>query len=477
MRISEQDLLAASCVCRRWRDVLTSSPRLWTNFQCVDMARTRQYLALSEPLLINVTTRFYSDVRTVIALGPATHRFESLELRLQPSDLCQVLHRLTAPAPALERLEVYATSFPEGRPSINPSIPSVFLGGSTPALRSLHLQGINANLNFSDFPALTHLILTTNDQIFDMPELFRLFASARLLEEIYVVFSGPTTPIPGSQDVIQLPRLRKLSFSNRVREFPGRLLFLLDMPSVEEVKLDISLSGGDMRTIRDFLPSRPWNFPRISKADNLRLGVPHAHCNVQISGPGGLISINASRRGKINESDGFQSYWLSSLGPLSIADARELTLCNYHPEQSPDQCPVLKLLRTIIGLRSLVVERCDSTAIIEALSPTTEGGVLFPYLESLLFQLTAEPKTVCLGLVDMVRQRTQAGFPLNKIPSDECTTFLRTDIDAVRHHVDCIQLDTGAYQHPGKSVDGSSNSCNVAMVRSFVFAGLRTAHR
>ena len=54
MRCPEQDLIRASHVCRRWRAALVSSPRLWTKVQCVDVARTLQYLARSERVPINM---------------------------------------------------------------------------------------------------------------------------------------------------------------------------------------------------------------------------------------------------------------------------------------------------------------------------------------------------------------------------------------------------------------------------------------
>lgn len=430
-----------------------SSPYLWAKFQCIDVARTLQYLARSEPVPINVVADFNSDIQAVTVLESATDRFGSLTLRLPPSDLLQIFRHFTTPAPALERLEISATSHRGDGPAFRPTIPATFLGGSAHALKSLHLHGINTKLTFSEFPALTHLTLVANVQVFDMSELFGVFTSANLLEEVSVQFCGPTTPIPEVQGPIKLPCMKKLSFSNTMGEFPKRLLALLVTPCVEEVKLEISLPGEDTRTMRDFLPVQLRNFPHLLKVDNLKLDVPHAHCNIQFSGPDGLISIHALRSGSREQKDDFQSRWLDSLEPMSIVDVKDLTLRSYHPEVPLDQCPVFKSLKTLDGLRSLVVERCNNTIVLEALSPTKKGGILFPHMESLTFQLITEPTTIFPDLTTMAQARSQEGCPLIKVSSDRYTTFRRSDVDTLHRHVKCVELNTRADTNPTEPID------------------------
>ena len=447
-----------------------SSPCLWTRFQCIDVGRTQQYLARSKPVPINVTADFNSDIQAVIALGSVTDRFGSLTLRLQPFDLLQVFRNLATPAPSLERLEVTATVHRGEGPAFRPTIPATFLGGSTPALKSLHLHGINTKLSFSKFPALTRLTLVTNMQVFDMSELFGVFTSARLLEEVSVQFSGPTTPIPDGQGVTRLPCMKKLAFSNTVGEFPKRLLALLVMPSVEEVKLDISLPGEDRRTMRDFLPARLQNFPHLLKVDSLKLDVPHAHCKIQFGGPGGVISVNALRSGNREQNDGFQSHWLNSLDPMSIAGVKDLTLRSYHPEESLNKCPVFKSLQTLDGLRSLIVERCNNTIVIEALSPAKKGTILFPHMESLMFQLITEPTTIFPDLTNMARARSEVGVPLSKVSSDQYTTFRRSDVDTLQRHVSSVELNTRADTKPTEPIDVPM-PFHITVVRFYLLPG------
>ena len=431
-----------------------SSPRLWTRVRCVDVARTLQYLARSEPVPINVIVDPKLNIEAVITVVPATKRIESLILRLESSDLPRVLHGFVTTAPALERLEISATPrlqrASRRRLQVEPNIPAGFLGGSAPALKSLKLNGVNTKLTFSEFSSLTHLTLITNTQIFELSDLFRVFTSAKLLEEVSIQFSGPTSPIPERQGVITLPRMKRLGFSNTARKFPKRLLALLDVPSVKEVKLEISLPGADTRTIRDF---QLQNFPHLVEVDSLELDVPRARCNIRFGGPGGVISVHASRSGTWEQNYGFHSHWLESLDPMSIADVRDLTLRSYYPTEWLDQYPVFKSLGTLDGLRSLVVERCNNTAVIEALSPTEKGSVLFPHLESLTFQLITEPTEIFPDLTEMARARAQMGSPLSKVTSDIHTTFRRSDVDALQRYVNCVELNTSADPPSSESVN------------------------
>ena len=458
MRASVGDLVSASHVCRHWRDSLTSSPRLWTEFQCKDVAPTLQHLARSDSVPINVIAGLRSDIQAVIALKSATERFGSLTLRLRPLDLLHVFRELATPASALQHLEVSVIPEVEDRGSFRPYIPATFLGGSTPVLKSLHLHEINSQLNFSEFPALTRLTLTTSVRVFEMSELFQLFTSARLLEEVSVEFSGPTTPILENRTVVRLPRMKKLSFSNTVGEFPKRLLFFLDIPCVEEVKLYISLPGEDMRTMRDFLPPQL----HLLKVDNWELDLPYGRCKVQFSGPRGVVSIHALRGGNRGQDGGFQSHWLGSFEPLSTADVKNLTLRNYCPRESFDQSPVLALFRTMDGVRFLTIERCKDNIATEALSPPKKGSILFPHLQTLTVRPATDSTTVSPHLTDMARARDQAGFPLTTVSSQQHTTPRRRDADPFHRHLSCVQLNKRASYRSSEPVDAASQ--NIAMV-------------
>ena len=427
---------------------LTSSPHLWTKFQRKVATLTLQNLARSASLPIDVTAGPHSDIQAVTALSSATDRLRSLTLELRPLDLEQVFRELSNPAPVLEHLEVsIADDAGEG---FCPSIPKTFLGGSTPALKSLHLNKINTWLNFSQFPALTHLTITAPALGLDIWELFQVFKSAKLLEEVSVEFTGPTVTILESDTTVQpleMRELKKLNFSNTSREFPEHLLPFLLMPSVEEVELRISLSRWDARTIQGFLPPLLRGTPHLLRVDSLELDVSYDHCNIRLGGCGVSVSICASRGKDRGEYGGFLSHWLDSLEPMSIADIKNLTLLYYCPKEPLGECPVLKLLRTMEGVRSLVVERCNANTIKTLYPFESEGeSILFPSLESLTFQRIVTP-TIFPDLTHMAQARSDAGFRLNRVSSDQYTYFRRSDVDSLQLHVNHVQLNMRADSH------------------------------
>ena len=437
MRASKRDLVRASRLCRRWRDSLASSPRLWTEFQCEHVAQTLQHLKLSQPFPINVTTGYGSDVRAVIALKSATERFKSLTLHLSPSDLGLVFGELVTPAPTLEYLKITAAFTIESNNWVDVDIPAKFLQGHTPALKSLIINGISTSSYYFQFPALTRLSLTTDTGTFYMSQLFQLFASARLLEVVFVQFCGDTVPVQESQDIIRLPRIRALTFSNAVGYFPTQLLFLLDTPSVEEFMLDISLPDEDTRTMRDFLPPL-----HILSLDNLELDVATAYCYIKFDGPDRLVSIDVQSEEGGRVDDDFQSRWFDFLEPGPFAHVKHLTLRNYNPTEQFNQYSVLELLRTMAGVRSLIVERCSNTRIVEALSLSTEQGRidLFPELESLTLRGHVQ-EGIFPGLRDMARVREGTGFRLSDVSFDQYV--YDSDADSFKPYVGRVERNTG----------------------------------
>ena len=406
-----------------------SSPRLWTDLECIHVGLTLQQLARSEPSPLNVITDHKSTVRAVRALQSGVDRLRSLTLHLRHDDLLEVFPVLSARVPILEHLKV---SVDYDLTNMRASIPESFLGSSTPALKSLHLENINTKLNFSKFPALTRLTLITSSgyDIFHVSELFQIFRSAELLEEVSVEFCCKEV-IVEHKSIVHLPRIRKLSFSNSSGGiFPTGLLSPLEIPCVEEVKLSISLGPYDTRTMGDFSP------PHLLEADSLELGVHYPSCNILLRRPGRAVSINA-QGGYPGEE--FLYRWLGPLDPRPMANVKDLTLKNY-TSPTGDPCPVLEFLKSMDRLRSLTLKQCKNDTIMEKLSPSKEGNIWFPQLESLTLW---EPTSVFPSLTDMARARGNAGFPLSTVSFYQRVTtfgFSSPNIDSLKSCVGGVQI-------------------------------------
>ena len=230
-----------------------------------------------------------------------------------------------------------------------------------------------------------------------MSELFQIFRSAELLEEVSVEFRCKEV-IVEHESIVHLPRIRKLSFSNSQGGiFPTGVLSPLEIPCVEEVKLSISLGRDDTRTMGDFSP------PHLLEADSLELGVHYPSCNILLSHPGRVVSINA--QGGYAEKE-FLYRRLGPLDPRPMANVKDFTLRDYtSPTQGP--CPVLEFLKTMYRVLSLTLKQCKNDTIMEKLSPSKERNIPFPQLESLTLW---EPGSVFPSLTDMARARGNAGF-------------------------------------------------------------------
>lgn len=215
--------------------------------------------------------------------------------------------------------------------------------------------------------------------------------------------------------------------------------------------------------MRDFLPPRLRNFPHLSNVDNLEPDVQDECCKIQFSGPGRVVSVHASCGRDRGQDGSFRSHWLDSLESMPVANVKDLALCNYDPTRSIDRLSALGLFRTMNGVRSLVVERCNNNSIVEAFFPPKKGNILFPHLESLTFPPAAEPTTIFPRLTDMARALCQAGFPLSKVSSDKHTTFRRSHVDSLQCHVSCVRLGTRANSYSSEPV--KTPSYNLVTVR------------
>jgi hypothetical protein len=143
-------------VCRNWRDVAFRSPRR-LNLQLYCKARTpvRELLDIWPLLPIVVKDYGYEswDEDNVIAALEHNDRICDFHLaRVTSAQLEKVLAAVQQPFPALTRLQLGSQ---DGRA---PIVPGSFLGGSTPRLQSLVLDGI-------PFPGLPTLLLSATHLI------------------------------------------------------------------------------------------------------------------------------------------------------------------------------------------------------------------------------------------------------------------------------------------------------------------------
>ena len=138
-RTNEQDLVAATHVCRYWRSILISTPSLWTCFQFhsrYDLDRTLTYLERSKSAPINVS------VNPGVPQGPevlkclAPHITRTRSLIIQGSHGIHVASFFFCnPTPSLQHLELMSSES-------SVRLPENFLSQQAPLLRSVNFNGI-----------------------------------------------------------------------------------------------------------------------------------------------------------------------------------------------------------------------------------------------------------------------------------------------------------------------------------------------
>ena len=215
-------------VCRRWRRIAFASPRrLRLLLVCDTKTPVQKLLDIWPPLPVAVRYSFdeEGDEKNIIAALKHHHRVSWIVFKGLTSN---VLERLTAvmqePFPALIGLRL------ESSGEMGPIIPNALLGGSSPQLQNVFLEG----MAFPSLPifvaSATHLTKLRLQRIPDIgyisPEaMTTCLAALAQLEELVIGFQSPQSrppPIlPPSLTRTILPALTHLEFRGVSEYFEG----------------------------------------------------------------------------------------------------------------------------------------------------------------------------------------------------------------------------------------------------------------
>ena len=223
-RKTEQDLIAATHVCQKWYQILTSTSHLWTK---VDFGYPKNladgYLKRSGGNLIDVTFEkcsVFGPTERLVGPTPWLARMKSLYIQRNVEQIQHIVGSswFSREAPELRSLTIEGktSAFWGGRNSGNFNLPPDFLGGSAPALQSLKLKSVSPNAVFSfPLPMLTHIDWVAPTTQVRIEELLNLFATSPLLEDIklHVLIRGQG---PKDQPLreVTLNELRKLNWAD-----------------------------------------------------------------------------------------------------------------------------------------------------------------------------------------------------------------------------------------------------------------------
>ena len=235
-------------VCQRWRQIIFASPhRLNLRIFCTPGTPVRENLGIWPPLPIVIKYQ-HSDPEYTIAPDDEDNVIAALEhpdlirylgLDVTDSQLGNFATAMQEPYPVLTYLDI--TSL--GRNAL--VLPTDFLGGSAPCLRTIDLRGI-------PFPALPTLLLSASDLVFlflhDIPptgyvspEAMGACLSALPRLESFVIEFQLATPRPDRMRLppatrAVLPALKIFVFQG-ASEYLEDLVVQIDSPQLDTVRI------------------------------------------------------------------------------------------------------------------------------------------------------------------------------------------------------------------------------------------------
>ena len=233
-------------VCRRWRNVVFTSPRrLNLKLVCTRTRSVREMLDIWPELPIIILdyegTEIVESADNVIAALELNDRVSRIDLAVSGSRLERVVAVMQDPFPTLTDLSLWSSD------GTAPVISDSFLGGSAPRLRYLGLESI-------PFPALPKLLSSATDlvdlHLEHLPHSGYISPSAMAtclapltkLESLVLEFQSPqsrpdnTSQLSPLQTRIIFPALTHLAFRG-VTEYLEDLVTQIDTPLLKDISI------------------------------------------------------------------------------------------------------------------------------------------------------------------------------------------------------------------------------------------------
>lgn len=381
----QQDLIALTHVCRRWRDILISRPSLWTLLDFLDVDKTRTYIERSRtsPLEIFLErepgrTHTYLDDAFSLVI-PHIHRVKLLQVCT--AAFPDALQHFRCHTPLLEGLYI------EINDPRSPVLDNTFFNGDLSSLRSLSLHRVTTLLPWDNLANLTFFYLASCTQRDNFAtQLLDFFDSAPLLEKVTLMSSTPKLSSVPPGRIVSLPHLRKLIIM--ARPAPSIILNHLSIPTGASLILQFSSRGGKSPFF-DYLPNISPNLGNLAHITAVNLYFGDVKC-ARLNGPSGGIHLSASWEHRRSVSSyTTDDIILRSLDTPIFPTTQRLAVSKYkHPRPAEiTKCPVFRTLSSAPDLRALTLAECNSLPFIHALDPEKYPHelVLCPKLEELIF--------------------------------------------------------------------------------------------
>ena len=442
-------LITMTHVCRSWRNVLLSTPSLWTRLDFSVSTKSQQaegFVPRSGNQLLDVHHFLEHQDDVEPFLSTTLHnisRLQQLEIGSSLSHLGNLLRNFSVPAPELKHLRI------SNNPSVTAKLPIIF-GGRLPKLTSLSLHHLFTNLHIFNFPSLTRFEFTTG-HIVTVPFLISFFERCPSLEFIQLCFTyPPRPPTDHHRHLVRLDTLKELRLDQTA--CTSGLLDHLILPTCEEMMLKGQFTGEMFdhygSPAARIHPSSIDHLP-VTRGVTKAVAMPNA---CVLSGPNGNLRFWCFEGGARGD---FDAEYFTSFSPISVSEIRELwvgqsTMSIFWPkpwEQSVTGiCGAFGVLTKV---EDLTIVGCNmrpfSMALGMAAAADADSGILLPALQRLTVYAVCRDLDI-LDLIRCARARKEHSRPLGEVTivfGEVAATDLILKVESLREIVGEVKHRVG----------------------------------
>ena len=429
-------------VCRSWRNVLLSTPSLWTQIDFSESVSTKSQQA---EVFIRRSGNQLLDIHQYLTDKENVEPFLSIMLhnlfRLQGLSIISylpyfgpLLRKFSASAPELKRLEIQSQSTMES----NTKLPKIF-GGRMPKLTSLSLQWFHTNLRDLDLPSLTRFDFATETDT-SIQDLISFFEGCPLLEFIQItLLYSPQTPAPPPRRRVCLAALRELRLDNTA--YTTGLLDQLILPKCTEIMLEVKPTG-ETPTQRGSSAAKihPSSIDHLPVTRGITKAVVIQNsCN--FSGPSGNLRFRWFQRA-CGDIDALS---FTSFSPISVLQIRELwigqrtvhRLSNNRTSWKQTAAGLRGSFGVLTDVEGLTIVCCKMEPFLQTLGETVDGGILLPALQRLTVYVGCGDMDVP-ALIQCTKERKEHFRPLGEVTvvwEKDPGTGVRDEVESLREFV------------------------------------------
>ena len=424
--IRDRDRIAATHVCRHWRDTFLSTPALWDAVPAShNPDKTIAYLERSGDVPLKVSIVSYGPesagwVTSFRVLGQHSHRFRDMRLYKYNHTGNDVFVIMKNHLPHLTELDI---NIPMEEPVERSQDPHLF-----PSMKSLILHGDMTYLRWFQLANLRKLGVDCYEWGFHPPSLLEHLAKAPLLEELELsVYEHPyNAEVGGGVPPVSLKRLQRIVVRGTLPHSLRSLISHIIHPHNTKFLVMCYLPGNRAFPIsRNRLPlPQAAHLPILTPPKYIRYQLVHDKelsetrtCIDLISADGRHILIENRYGWPENCSLSEAGTWdldepcLEFLQTIDLFSVERLCFGGCFPNPRV----VEELLGAMGKLETLVLVDCDPHVIFMGMQSRKPPKEICPLLRRLVVHCGLDLSVQWFDVVQTVRNRAAGGCPLEQV--------------------------------------------------------------